>query len=280
MKKKFTIKEVAKMLGLTIDAVRFYEKKGLVHPQINPRNQYREYTDLNILELLDIIYYRNLGLSITEIDTILKNGRKEDVKSLLHRKRIECEQRMRYEKQLWKKLSYLEHMNASIEQEGCCLMRFFPDSIILSYASDKKQDVIEKIVQMSKEEFVLSSLYYVYSLEHRCYERTMFMLEEEILKELQIPVDDSLQFVRNLGECVYMTVRMEGGMVSNTHWNQILTYAKLHQLTLSKEAYVREIPLTSYMDEQNYYAEIYVPVNRTENKIDTESFEERENKER
>ena len=29
----FSISQVAQMLGLGIDAVRFYEKKGLVHPQ-------------------------------------------------------------------------------------------------------------------------------------------------------------------------------------------------------------------------------------------------------
>ena len=39
LKQQFTISQVAQMLGLGIDAVRFYEKKGLVHPQINPDNR-------------------------------------------------------------------------------------------------------------------------------------------------------------------------------------------------------------------------------------------------
>ena len=39
MDRMFSISQVAQMLGLGIDAVRFYEKKGLVHPQVNPKNR-------------------------------------------------------------------------------------------------------------------------------------------------------------------------------------------------------------------------------------------------
>lgn len=263
MKKKFTIGEVANLLGLTIDAVRFYEKKGLVHPSINPQNKYREYSDHTILELLDIIYYRNLGLSISEIERILKNGNKEDVRALLHKKRLECEQRMRYEKQLWKKLSCIEAMNAGIQEESDCCLRYFPDSIILSYTTEDKQDVLEKLVQMSKEEFVLSSLYYVYSITKRTCDKTMFMIEREILAELHIDVLDCQASLKEVGKCIYMTVRMDHGSIAPHHWDRMLAYANAHALTLGEEAYVREIPLTSYMDQQNYYAEIYLPVKTT-----------------
>ena len=37
MERMYSISQVARMLGLGIDAVRFYEKKGLVHPQVNRR---------------------------------------------------------------------------------------------------------------------------------------------------------------------------------------------------------------------------------------------------
>ena len=37
MERMFSISQVAQMLGLGIDAVRFYEKKGLVHPQVNSK---------------------------------------------------------------------------------------------------------------------------------------------------------------------------------------------------------------------------------------------------
>ena len=56
MKTYYTISEIGKLLGLTTDAIRFYEKKGLVHPKLHPHNHYRMYHLDNVLELLDIIY--------------------------------------------------------------------------------------------------------------------------------------------------------------------------------------------------------------------------------
>ena len=37
MEKTYTISQISKLLGLTNDAIRFYEKKGLVHPTTNPQ---------------------------------------------------------------------------------------------------------------------------------------------------------------------------------------------------------------------------------------------------
>ena len=65
MKKYSTISEISKLLGLSTDTIRFYEKKGLVHPHVNPENNYRMYTLMNVLELLDVIYYRHLDFPLS-----------------------------------------------------------------------------------------------------------------------------------------------------------------------------------------------------------------------
>ena len=49
MKKYSTISEISKLLGLSTDTIRFYEKKGLVHPHVNPENNYRMYTLMNVV---------------------------------------------------------------------------------------------------------------------------------------------------------------------------------------------------------------------------------------
>ena len=49
MEKTYTISQISKLLGLTNDAIRFYEKKGLVHPTINPYNSYSIYNLKNVL---------------------------------------------------------------------------------------------------------------------------------------------------------------------------------------------------------------------------------------
>ena len=95
MERMYSISQVARMLGLGIDAVRFYEKKGLVHPQVNPQNRYRMYSLYQIMELLDVSYYRSLGMSIEQIQQLYESSNEEQLMELLDKKRQETEHRIR-----------------------------------------------------------------------------------------------------------------------------------------------------------------------------------------
>ena len=45
------IKEVCERTGLTRRAVRFYEEKGLISPEIREENEYRDYTETDVRRL-------------------------------------------------------------------------------------------------------------------------------------------------------------------------------------------------------------------------------------
>lgn len=66
----YTIKEVAKLLGLNANAIRFYEKKELIKPQRH-ENNYRAYSIEDIGRLQTIMLYRKMGFSIESIEEIL-----------------------------------------------------------------------------------------------------------------------------------------------------------------------------------------------------------------
>lgn len=112
MERMFSISQVAQMLGLGIDAVRFYEKKGLVHPQVNSKNRYRMYSFYQIMELLDISYYRSLGLSIGQIHQLYESGDEEQLLCLLREKKRETEKKILYEQQLLKRIEHVGSMTA------------------------------------------------------------------------------------------------------------------------------------------------------------------------
>ena len=132
MDRMFSISQVAQMLGLGIDAVRFYEKKGLVHPQVNPKNRYRMYSVYQIMELLDVGYYRGLGMSIEQIRSIYDQCDEEQLMHLLHQKRLETEKKIRYEQQLLKRIEHVESIAAKIQEMGESIdIQTFPQSDIL-----------------------------------------------------------------------------------------------------------------------------------------------------
>lgn len=73
------IKELETQTGITKQNIRFYEKKGLLHPSRNTDNNYREYTqaDAETLKLIKVL--RKLDVSIEDIRKILGKEEKMDV---------------------------------------------------------------------------------------------------------------------------------------------------------------------------------------------------------
>lgn len=67
------IGEIAEKIGLSISNIRFYEKKGLIGPNREDDNKYRNYTDSDLKRLQLIILYRKIDLSVEMIGKILNN---------------------------------------------------------------------------------------------------------------------------------------------------------------------------------------------------------------
>ena len=67
------ISEIEKITGISKQAIRFYEREGLISPKRNQENQYREYNE-NDVKILKLIYIlRKTGLSVEEISRVLKD---------------------------------------------------------------------------------------------------------------------------------------------------------------------------------------------------------------
>jgi DNA-binding transcriptional MerR regulator len=70
MSSQLLISETADLLGLTPKALRHYEKLGLITP-MRSGNGYRLYSANHVLRLLRIRRLQSLGLSLTQIKTLL-----------------------------------------------------------------------------------------------------------------------------------------------------------------------------------------------------------------
>ena len=67
VKSSFSIHEVAHILNIPVSTLRFWEKKGLIKPDRNLQNGYREYSPEAVVDISDIVSYRNLKFSIQEL---------------------------------------------------------------------------------------------------------------------------------------------------------------------------------------------------------------------
>lgn len=69
---RYRIGEVASLLGITPQAVRYYEEEGIINPERNPLSGYRYYSAWDINMLMRIRTYRQQGFSIEEIRDVMR----------------------------------------------------------------------------------------------------------------------------------------------------------------------------------------------------------------
>lgn len=95
------IGELAKKSGLSIDTIRFYEKKGLIDSElINRRsNNYRDYSKVSLERLILIQQAKRLGFTLIEIQEWIKDFESDQLtvdqkQSILGRKLEQIEERI------------------------------------------------------------------------------------------------------------------------------------------------------------------------------------------
>ena len=86
MRKTYKIGEVANILGVSADTIRYYEKAGIVYSKKDPSNGYRYFTPADIYALLDVLFYRSMDIPVEEVRNIMNFYQHRDVKKLLEQK--------------------------------------------------------------------------------------------------------------------------------------------------------------------------------------------------
>jgi MerR family mercuric resistance operon transcriptional regulator len=110
MNRALQIGSAARVTGLSIDAIRFYQKSGLLRPPARTTGGYRVFTETEIAELQFIARAQDLGFSLAEIRELLslrnENGRAcPEVRSLIHGKLKNIREKISALKQLESELA-------------------------------------------------------------------------------------------------------------------------------------------------------------------------------
>jgi len=67
----YTIKEIADLANVSTRTIRFYDEIGLLVPADTGANGYRYYDDASVLQLQQILFYRELDVPLKEIQRIM-----------------------------------------------------------------------------------------------------------------------------------------------------------------------------------------------------------------
>ena len=70
MKDHFIIQEISKIFGVPKSTLRYWDQEGLIHLERNEENHYREFNITTMYDIIDIMTYRALSMSIEDIKKV------------------------------------------------------------------------------------------------------------------------------------------------------------------------------------------------------------------
>ena len=94
----YSVNQVAKASGITVRTLHFYDEIGLLAPAYVGANGYRFYEEEQLLTLQQILFFRELGMELKEIGSLLPCSDADRAATLRkHRKVLEARRRRLHE---------------------------------------------------------------------------------------------------------------------------------------------------------------------------------------
>lgn len=84
----YTVNKLARISGVSARTLRFYDEIGLLKPAFYGDNQYRYYEEEQLLMLQQILFFRELGFPLSDIQRILSSDDFDKIESLKTHKSI------------------------------------------------------------------------------------------------------------------------------------------------------------------------------------------------
>ncbi|CAG7615692.1 MerR family transcriptional regulator [Paenibacillus allorhizosphaerae] len=107
MKRKWKVGDLAKLTGLTVRTLRFYDQIGLFSPSDQTESGHRLYNESDISRLQQILSLKELGLSLEEVKSVLAGEQYSPLEIVtLQMERIKEQMKLQH-----KLLEQLEHVS-------------------------------------------------------------------------------------------------------------------------------------------------------------------------
>lgn len=84
----YTVNKLAKLSGVSVRTLHFYDEIGLLKPAYYGENNYRYYEEEQFLLLQQILFYRELGFQLNDIQKILNSESFDKIEALQSHKNV------------------------------------------------------------------------------------------------------------------------------------------------------------------------------------------------
>lgn len=84
----YTVNKLAKISGISVRTLHFYDEIGLLKPAYYGDNNYRYYQEEQLLILQQILFFRELGMPLSDIQKVLQSDDFDKIEALNSHKQI------------------------------------------------------------------------------------------------------------------------------------------------------------------------------------------------
>ncbi|MCG7341551.1 DNA-binding transcriptional MerR regulator [Staphylococcus auricularis] len=139
----YTTGELAKLCGVSVRTVQYYDQKGLIHSTQKGESKHRSFNDTARKQLEQILVLKSLSFSLKDIQVILTEEDDTDIlKSTLKRQRQEIESTVSEQQN---KLARIKWMEGTISNEPQYALKALPQLHHFSQTRGKLKHVYQKV---------------------------------------------------------------------------------------------------------------------------------------
>lgn len=167
MNTRYSIGQISKLFNISTFTIRFYEKKGLISPEIDRNNSYRYYSHRHIRQIKAVLLLKNIGLSIEEISNIIGTTDKDKIETILNEKMMQIDEKIIEFKKWREALINLENrMKVANNMKGKLKVINSDENIIIATFNSKEylkyadlicSDITKHMIYINKEDLFNSN---------------------------------------------------------------------------------------------------------------------------
>lgn len=257
--------QLLEILGVSRDALRYYEERGIVKPNQNETNNYRNYNDFDIYALLVADFYKKRNLSIKEVRRLQEGVAIEELESLLEIKAEQLEETIRNNNYMLRKIKetkvFCEQLKDHLNQFS---IRDFPTYEVIGEFSDffsfmEYPDILENM-DMMKDDIFSKIMREVTVNDNGFLNSKMYIVE----KHETLPKDNRECYLQ-YAKCIYTIVedgRYQNGNedIKDKVFRATLKWGDEQGLKLKGIAFVNTRLITYLDNKERAFLEIYIPV--------------------
>lgn len=277
-KKEYLIGDVAEMMGVSRDTLRFYERRGIISVK-KRENGYRYFSEEDIVKLCNVMYRRKMEIGLEDIEQFWKQDSSyRTIDQMADKKIAEEEAEIRKHMQILARLRLTKADCRKIEENlNRISIRSFPRAYVIERCKTQQESVREwfrlsqehpgmdmiytfdvfhcKAAKRGKEEGPVSGEEMVLTQKG-----TYLLLYQGLEKELDLDLNFADYPCTKQAKCVYTVLETPQNNPLEADVKRMISWAQEQGYQTGQRIYSVRLTQGSQGGKGVYYLELYMPL--------------------